>query len=65
MTQDPVVEADFELSPADGESLALLHRSGVVLSTQYEDDRVRVRARVRESLWERLKTREEKMVLDP
>ena len=62
LTEDPVVEADFELSPADGESLALLHRSGVVLSTQYEDDRVRVRARVRESLWERLKAREEKMV---
>ena len=65
LTEDPVVEADFELSPADGESLAMLHRSGVVLSTQYEDDRVRVRARVRESLWERLKTTEEKMVLDP
>jgi len=64
LTEDPVVEADFELSPTDGESLALLHRSGVVLSTQYEDDRVRVRARVRESLWERLKTAEEKMVLD-
>jgi GTP-binding protein HflX len=62
LTEDPVVEADFELSPADGESLALLHRSGVVLSTQYEEDRVRVRARVRESLWERLKAREEKMV---
>jgi GTP-binding protein HflX len=65
LTQDPVVEADFELSPTDGESLALLHRSGVVLSTQYEDDRVIVRARVRESLWERLKTTEEKMGLDP
>jgi GTP-binding protein HflX len=65
LTEDPVVEADFEFSPSDGGSLALLHRSGVVLSTQYEDDRVRVRARVRESLWERLKTTEEKMVLDP
>jgi ribosomal protein S24E len=64
LTEDPVIEADFELSPADGESLALLHRSGVVLSTQYEDDRVRVRARLRESLWERLKSTEEKMVLD-
>jgi GTP-binding protein HflX len=62
LTEDPVVEADFELSPADGESLALLHRSGVVLSTQYEDDRVRVRARVRESICERLKAKEEKMV---
>jgi hypothetical protein len=36
-----------------------------VLSTRYDEDRVRVRARVRESLWERLKTTEEKMVLDP
>jgi ribosomal protein S24E len=60
-----VLEADIELSPADGESLALLHRSGIVLSTQYEDDRVRVRARLRESIWERLKNTEEKMVLDP
>jgi GTP-binding protein HflX len=64
LTEDPVIEAEFELSPADGESLALLHRSGVVLSTQYEDDRVRVRARLRESLWERLKGPEEKMVLE-
>jgi len=65
LTADPVIEADFELSPADGESLALLHRSGVVLSTQYEDDRVRVRARLRESLREQLKAKEEKMVLGP
>ena len=65
LTQDPVLEADIELSPADGESLALLHRSGIVLSTQYEDDRVRVRARLRESLWERLKNTEEKTALDP
>jgi GTP-binding protein HflX len=63
LTEDPMVEADFELSPADGETLALLHRSGVVLSTQYEDDRVRVRARVRESLRERLKAPDEKSVL--
>jgi GTP-binding protein HflX len=65
LTEDPVIEADFELSSADGESLALLYRSGVVLSTQYEDDRVRVRARLRESLRERLKAKEEKMVLGP
>ena len=64
LTEDPVIEADLELSPADGESLALLHRSGVVLSTQYEDDRVRVRARLRESVWERLKSTQEKMVLE-
>jgi len=65
LTEDPVVEADLELSPADGESLALLHRSGVVLSTQYEDHRVRVRARVRESLWKRLLSTQEKAVLNP
>jgi GTP-binding protein HflX len=63
LTEDPVIEADLELSPADGGSLALLHRSAVVLSTQYEDDRVIVRARLRESLFERLKSTEEKMLL--
>jgi GTP-binding protein HflX len=52
---DPLVEAEFELSPADGECLALLHRSGTVLATEMEDDRIRVRARVRTSLRERLK----------
>ena len=63
LTGDPVVEADFEFSPADGESLALLHRSGVVLSTQFDDVRVRVRARVRESLRDRLKLIEDKVLL--
>jgi len=65
LTEDPVIEADLELSPADGESLALLHRSGVVLSTRYEDDRVRVRARLRESLLERLRGAEEKVAENP
>jgi GTP-binding protein HflX len=65
LNEDPVVEAEIELSPADGESLARLHRCGVVLSTQYEDDRVRVRARLRESLWERLRSTEEKTVPGP
>jgi GTP-binding protein HflX len=51
---DPLVEAEFELSPADGEGLALLHRCGTVLATQVEDNRIRVRARVRASLRERL-----------
>jgi GTP-binding protein HflX len=63
LSQDPVVEADFELSAADGKSLALLHRSGVVLSTRFEDDRVKVRARVRESVCLRLKTTEVKLVV--
>jgi len=61
LTADPVIEAELDLSPADGESLALLHRSGVVLSTHYEEERVKVRARLRESLWQRLKRREERV----
>jgi GTP-binding protein HflX len=61
LTADPVIEAELDLSPADGESLALLHRSGVVLSTHYEDERVKVRARLRESLWQRLKRREKRV----
>ncbi len=56
LEKDPLVEADFDLSPADGERLALLHRAGAVLSTRYEDNRVRVRVRVRESVRERLQT---------
>ena len=57
LTTDPIIEAELDLSAADGESLALLHRSGVVLSTQYDDERVKVRARLRDSLWKRLKKR--------
>ena len=55
LSHDPLVEAEFDLSPADGESLALLHRSGVVLATEFGDDRIRVRARVRASVRNRLK----------
>jgi len=65
LTADPVIEADIQLSPGDGETLALLHRCGVVLSTQYEDDQVKVRVRLRKSLWERVKSTEEKIALDP
>ncbi len=54
--EDPLVEVDFELTPADGERLALLHRYGSVLSRRYEDDRVVVRARVARSLWEHLQS---------
>ena len=54
LTDDPVVEADFDLPAGDGEHLALLHRSGTVLSMRVEDDRVRVRARVPQSLRQRL-----------
>ena len=53
---DPVVEAQFEFSSSDGRRLALLYRWGEVLSTHYEDNRVRVRARVPVSLRERLQS---------
>ncbi len=53
---DPMVEADFELSTSDGKQLALLHQSGTVVSTDYKDDRVLVRAIVPESLREKLKS---------
>jgi GTPase len=51
----PMVEADFELSPGDGKQLAMLHRTGTVVSTHYGDGRILVRARVPESVLERLK----------
>ncbi len=55
LAADPVVEADFELSPSDGKQLALLHETGTVVSTHYEADRVLVRAKVPESVREKLK----------
>jgi GTP-binding protein HflX len=54
LNEDPVVEASFELSPSANEQLALLHRFGTVLSTQFEDDHLLVRARVNTSLLDRL-----------
>ncbi len=54
LTSDPLVEADFELSAEDGKRLALLHRAGTVVSTQYEDGKVRVRARVPQSVRQKL-----------
>jgi len=47
---DPVIETELELSPADGEGLAFLHRCGTVLSTKFEDHRILVRARVTASV---------------
>ncbi|MGH9377455.1 MAG: GTPase HflX [Terriglobia bacterium] len=47
---EPMVEAEFNFSSADGESLARLHRLGAVLSTRFVGQRVLVRARVPESL---------------
>jgi GTPase len=61
LVEDPMVEAEFEFSQGDGERLALLHRSGTVISTQYEEDRVRVRARVPASLREALDLSPEKV----
>jgi GTP-binding protein HflX len=55
LATDPVVEAEFELSPGDGEHLALLHRAGTVVSARYQEDRVVVRARVPTSMREKLK----------
>jgi GTPase len=55
LAADPVVEADFDLSSGDGKQLALLHQAGTVVSTHYEADRVLVRARVPESVREKLK----------
>jgi GTP-binding protein HflX len=54
LVEDPVVEAQFELSASDGEGLALLHRYGTVLATRQEDSRMLVRARVATSLRNRL-----------
>jgi GTP-binding protein HflX len=54
LNEDPLVEASFNLSPSASEQLALLHRFGTVLSTQFENDRLLVRARVSASLLDRL-----------
>jgi GTPase len=56
LEEDPIVETEFEFSAGDGERLALLHREGNVLSTRYKDNRVRVRARLAKSLWQRLES---------
>jgi len=47
--KDPVVEADFEFSATDKERIALIHRSGTVLSTRFANNRVFIRARITES----------------
>ncbi len=54
---ETLVEADFHLEASDGERLALLHRSGTVISTQVEDNLLRIRARVPKSLEQRLRSR--------
>lgn len=50
LAPEPAVETEFEVSASDGKTLALLLRAGAVLSTQYLDSSVRIRARVTESL---------------
>jgi 50S ribosomal subunit-associated GTPase HflX len=55
LAADPVVEADFVLSPSDGKQLALLHQSGTVVSARYEADRMLVRAKVPVSIRDILK----------
>jgi GTPase len=54
LADDPVMEAEFEFPIADGERLATLCRLGRVLSTRVEGDRLCVRARVTESVRNRL-----------
>ncbi|HET7212756.1 MAG TPA: GTPase HflX [Terriglobia bacterium] len=56
LEEDPIVETELEFSAGDGELLALLHRAGNVLSTRYKNNRVRVRARLAKSLWQRLES---------
>jgi len=52
-----VAEVQLELRSSEGRELALLHRYGEVLSTDYADGRIVVRARVPEPLRKRLETR--------
>lgn len=65
LAEDPVSEVELELSTADGEGLAFLHRSGVVLAVRYEDERVRVRARLRKSVWQALLNMRQKAMTEP
>jgi GTPase len=51
---DPIVEVQFELPSSEGRQLGVLHRYGEVLSTDFSDARIVVRARVAESLRRRL-----------
>ena len=57
LQEDPVVEAEVELSSSDGEGLALLYRMAKVLSTRFENQRVLVRARMAASLRDRFRPR--------
>ncbi len=54
LREDPVVDVEFQFSAADGKPLAMVHRLGIVLGTEFQNDHVRVRARVRASVRDRL-----------
>ena len=54
LSDDPLVEVLFDFPSTDGQRLALLHRCSEVLETRFEGGRVRVRARVTQSLRDRL-----------
>ena len=56
LSTDSLVEADFDFPSSDGKHLAMLHESGTVVFMHYEADRVLVRAKVPESLRDRLQT---------
>jgi GTPase len=51
---ESAIEDNFEFSVDDGDKLALLHRSGRVVATQFLDHRVLVRVRLRPSVRARL-----------
>ncbi len=53
---EPVVEAEFDLSSTDGDTLARLYRVGRVTSTHFSGQRVLVRAQVPESVKIQLKS---------
>ena len=55
LQEDPMVEAELELSSSDGEGLALLYRLGTVLSARFDEHRVLVRARLAASLRDRFR----------
>ncbi len=68
LAADPLVEAEFEFPASDGERIAFLHRFGTVLSTNFEDNRVLVRARLKESLRKHISSglpRSEKVSFSP
>jgi GTPase len=55
---DPITEVRFELPSSEGHQLGVLHRFAEVLSTDFTDEGIIVRARVAESLRRRLQAYE-------